>query len=49
MYKIIATIVNCMQYIYAAWNCAWWNHHIESARMHDARMSRLDPEWREKA
>jgi len=48
MYYVIAKIVSLMQIVYAGWNLAWWTHHIELARMHDARMSRLDPEWREK-
>lgn len=48
MCKVITKIYNFMQYSSFAWNVAWWNHHVALARMHDARMKTLDPEWREK-
>lgn len=48
MRYVIAKIVNLMQYVYTAWNVMWWNYHCGRARLHDAHMKRLDPEWREK-
>lgn len=48
MCYIIAKIASLMQYIYATWHCAWWNYHINQARLHDDYIKRLDPEWREK-
>jgi hypothetical protein len=35
-------------FIFNAWNLFWWNHHVKLARMHDHRLRRIDPEWREK-
>jgi hypothetical protein len=31
-----------------AWNLFWWNHHVKLARMHDYRLRKSDPEWRDK-
>lgn len=48
MCKIVAAIVNFMQSVYVAWNLAWWDHHVQLARMHDERIKSFDPDWREK-
>lgn len=48
MQNVIAKIVNTMQYTYIAWNAFMWNYHCDRARLHDDRIARLDPEWRDK-
>ena len=48
MFRILAAILNLVQFVYTAWHCAWWNYHCGRARMHDDRMKVLDPGWREK-
>ena len=49
MCYLIAKIVNAMQFIYMAWNALMWNYHVNYARIHDARMCRLDPYWKEQS
>lgn len=41
MQKIIACLNN-------DWNLFWWLHHVKLARMHDCRLAKTDPEWRNK-
>jgi len=48
MCKISAKIVNIMQAVFIIWNGIWWNYHCDRARLHDGRISKLDPEWRKK-
>jgi len=48
MQNVIAKIVSFMQYVYIAWNAFMWNYHCDRACLHDHRIARLDPEWREK-
>ena len=45
MCKIVAIIVNAMQFVFVAWNGFWWNYHVGLARMHDNRISEFDPSW----
>jgi len=49
MYFLIAKTASAMQNIYVAWHFFLWNYHIGRARLHDDRISRLDPHWRDKA
>lgn len=46
MLVVIAKIVSGMQVVYVGWNAFCWNYHINRARLHDDRISQLNPEWR---
>jgi len=48
LYNIVAKVFNVMQFVFVAWNGFWWNYHVGLAKMHDDRISELDPIWREK-
>jgi len=48
MKYLITAVVTFMRQIYFAWHCAWCNYHCGRARLHDDRIKRLDPKWREK-
>ena len=47
MCVIVAKIYNGMLFVFLLWNGFWWNHHVGLAKMHDARIQRMDPKWRE--
>jgi len=47
MKYILDEILAAMNFLYVAWNLAWWDHHVQLARMHDARLQILDRDWRE--
>ena len=38
--------VIAMRLLYIFWNLFWWNRHVGTARKHDMRMQRLDPNWK---
>lgn len=34
--------------LYVAWNYLLWNHHVNRARMHDARIESVISNWRDR-
>mgnify|MGYP001305109767 FL=1 len=38
--------VIAMRLLYIFWNLFWWNRHVGTARKHDMRMQKLDPNWK---
>lgn len=48
MTKITSKINKLMQHIYLVWHAIWWNHHVSQARLHDKRIAKLAPYWRER-
>jgi hypothetical protein len=47
MYDAEIVLMSFIKKIAFGWNLFWWNYHVERAREHDRRNSRIKPRWRD--
>lgn len=47
MLMIYLFIISTMRKIHFLWNYFWWNRHVQLARMHDSRITKICANWRD--
>lgn len=45
--NLLHKIIHIFNVLYFVWNYLLWNYHVSLARMHDFRLKKADPKWRE--